>query len=516
MKKSMLMAFILFSLILAGAQLSAAELDERVYFVPAVSFIFADKDRNADDSFGAYLGIGKQVSESINFEAAIIYDELKFDQGAGEFDQRGLLLDYLYMFNRNPGFSPYALLGAGALRNKVPNERNVNPMANVGIGFMRELTDNGLKFRTDVRYRMDFDGKSIPAEDRFGDWVINVGLAIPLGKKPEPKPVDADGDGVVDEADVCAGTPMGVRVNSRGCELDSDGDGIVDSKDACSTTTIGIKVDATGCPVFVDEDGDGIADGEDRCASTPRGVDVDSRGCERDSDGDGIVNSQDKCTGTLSGIRVDAQGCELDSDGDGILDSQDKCTGTLSGIRVDAQGCEVISDSDGDGIADSQDQCSNTNAGAQVDARGCELDSDNDGIVDSIDNCADTQPGTNVDIKGCKIPEVVVLKGVTFESGSATLTQTSLIVLNDVAATLQRNPEIKVEIAGYSDDRGSVAFNKRLSEKRAISVLDYLINQGVASANLAAKGYGPADPIADNSTAEGRALNRRVEMHTIK
>ncbi len=514
MKKSMLMAFILFSLILVGAQLGAAELDERVYFVPAVSFIFADKDREADDNFGGYLGIGKQVSESINFEAALIYDELKFDQGAGEFDQRGLLLDYLYMFNRNPGFSPYALLGAGALRNKVPDKRNVNPMANIGIGFMRELTDNGLKFRADVRYRMDFDSKSLPAEDRFGDWVINVGLAIPLGKKPEPKPVDADGDGVVDEADVCAGTPMGVRVNRRGCELDSDGDGIVDSKDQCATTTVSVKVDASGCPVFVDEDGDGIADGEDRCVGTSQGIQVDRHGCAVDSDGDGIADSQDQCSGTSPGTSVNAQGCEGDSDGDGIADSQDQCANTSTSMKVDHHGCAL--DGDGDGITDSQDQCSNTNAGAQVDARGCELDSDNDGIVDSMDNCADTQAGINVDIKGCKIPEIVVLEGVTFESGSAILTQASLVVLNDMAATLQRNPEIKVEIAGYSDDRGSVAFNQRLSEKRAISVLDYLISQGVASANLAAKGYGPINPIADNHTAEGRALNRRVEMHTIK
>jgi len=511
-KKSMLMAFILFFLMLTGAQLSAAELDERVYFVPALSFIFADKDRNADDNFGAYLGIGKQISESLNFEAALIYDELDFDQGSGEFDQRGLLIDYLYMFDRDPGFSPYALLGAGALRTKTPNERSVNPMANIGLGFMRQLSDNGLQFRTDVRYRMDFDGKSLPEEDRFGDWVINVGLAIPFGKKPEPKPIDADGDGVVDDADICPGTPMGIRVNVRGCEIDSDGDGIADSEDRCASTPRGATVDSRGCEL--DSDGDGIVDSQDQCATSTQGARVDVRGCEIDSDGDGVADSLDQCSGTLPGVSVNAQGCEGDSDGDGILDSQDQCANTSAGMSVDEKGCEA--DSDGDGIADSQDQCSNTNAGAQVDVRGCELDSDNDGIVDSIDNCAETLPGTNVDIKGCKIPEVVVLEGVTFESGSVTLTQASLIVLNDVAATLLRNPEIKAEIAGYTDNRGSVALNKRLSEKRAIAVLDYLISQGVASANLAAKGYGPVNPIADNNTADGRALNRRVEMHIIK
>jgi len=512
----MLMVFMLFFLMLIGAPLSAAELDERVYVVPAGSFIFADKARKADDNFGAYLGMGKQVSESFNLEIGLVYDELKLDgssdSDSGEFDQRGLLIDYLYMINRDPGFSPYALLGAGFLRTEMLDEKNLNPMANIGLGFMRQLTDNGLQIRADARYRMDFDGKSRPKLEHFSDWIINVGLAIPFGKKPEPKPIDADGDGVVDEADICPGTLTGIRVNTQGCELDGDGDGVVDSKDACVATTVGVKVDSRGCEL--DSDGDGIVDSQDQCSTSTSSAPVDARGCELDGDGDGIADGQDQCAGTLPNVSVNAQGCEEDSDGDGILDSQDQCGNSPTGMPVNEKGCGT--DGDGDGVVDSQDQCSDTNAGAQVDVRGCELDRDNDGIVDSLDNCADTPSGINVDIKGCKIPEVVVLKGVVFESGSVKLTEASQIVLNDVAATLQRNPEIKAEIAGYTDNRGPKALNRRISEKRAIAVLDYLISQGAAADNLVAKGYGPANPIADNDTADGRAINRRVEMQIIK
>ena len=79
----------------------------------------------------------------------------------------------------------------------------------------------------------------------------------------EPKPVDSDGDGVVDGKDKCPGTPAGRKVNADGCELDSDGDGVVDGKDKCPATPAGRKVNADGCEL--DSDGDGIVDGEDKC-----------------------------------------------------------------------------------------------------------------------------------------------------------------------------------------------------------------------------------------------------------
>lgn len=267
---------------------------------------------------------------------------------------------------------------------------------------------------------------------------------------------------------------------------------------------------------LIDSDNDGVADSEDRCPNSGVGVVVDSQGCERDSDGDGVLDSQDRCPDTAAGSRVDARGCAVivDSDGDGVADGSDKCPDSPAGAKVDARGCER--DSDHDGVADSRDKCPGTSPTVAVDAKGCELDSDGDGVVDSQDRCLNTPAGTSVDARGCQLQETIVLKGVTFATASAELTGNSHQVLDEVVATLRRNPALKLEVAGYTDSRGNRNYNVRLSQKRAESVRDYLVSQGIAADRLTAKGYGPDDPIADNASEAGRAANRRVELHIIE
>ena len=272
-----------------------------------------------------------------------------------------------------------------------------------------------------------------------------------------------------------------------------------------------------GKPASNDSDMDGIADDLDSCPNSKASVKVDARGCEIDSDGDGVADSLDRCPSTPAGATVTANGCKktaVDSDGDGIVDSNDRCPGTPSGATVNAKGCEL--DSDKDGIVDSKDRCPETAAGVKVGATGCALDSDSDGIVDSRDDCPGTGSGQKVDAKGCELGEVIVLKGVNFATSSDLLTGGSSDVLNNVANTLKRYPNMVVEVAGYTDNRGSASLNQALSLKRATSVANYLISQGVSSANLQAKGYGIESPIADNNTASGRAQNRRVELHIIQ
>ena len=110
---------------------------------------------------------------------------------------------------------------------------------------------------------------------------------------PCPKPMDSDGDGVVDALDKCPTTPAGRKVNAEGCELDGDGDGVVDAKDKCPTTPAGRKVNAEGCEL--DGDGDGVVDALDKCPTTPAGRKVTAEGCELDGDGDGVVDALDKC-----------------------------------------------------------------------------------------------------------------------------------------------------------------------------------------------------------------------------
>jgi outer membrane protein OmpA-like peptidoglycan-associated protein/outer membrane protein W len=168
-------------------------------------------------------------------------------------------------------------------------------------------------------------------------------------------------------------------------------------------------------------------------------------------------------------------------------------------------------DSDGDGVPDSIDQCPNTPAGVMVDAVGCPLDSDKDGVPDYLDKCPGTPPGLKVDANGCEIEELV-LTGVNFETASARLTPESSEILDKVVATLRLRPQASAEIHGYTDSRGSDAYNQRLSEQRAGAVLHYFVEQGIPSAHLSAKGFGKADPVASNATIEGRLQNRRVTV----
>lgn len=173
-------------------------------------------------------------------------------------------------------------------------------------------------------------------------------------------------------------------------------------------------------------------------------------------------------------------------------------------------------DSDGDGVPDSRDACLDTPAGHAVDQRGCSLDSDGDGVVDANDQCPDTAEGARVDVNGCEIKEVIELPGVNFESNSDRLLPGADNVLRDAAATLQKHPDLIVEVAGHTDSVGDAAYNQGLSERRAKTVRDYLIGAGAAADNLSARGYGEADPIADNDSDEGRATNRRVELRIVE
>jgi OOP family OmpA-OmpF porin len=273
----------------------------------------------------------------------------------------------------------------------------------------------------------------------------------------------------------------------------------------------------TGANAFHDADGDAVADKKDSCPNTPAGAPVDSKGCPSDSDHDGVYNGPDACPNTIAGAEVDARGCPTDADGDGIYDGLDKCPGTSAGAHVDPSGCPL--DSDQDGVLDGADKCPNTPAGTEVDTAGClrMVDTDGDGVDDRKDTCPGTSAGTRVDAAGCPIlfmeaKAAVVLRGVTFEPGRSTLKPDSYTILDLVATSLIGNPDVKVEIGGYTDNTGSAATNTRLSQARADAVLNYLASKGVAPERMVAKGYGPAQPVAPNATPAGRALNRRVEL----
>lgn len=275
-----------------------------------------------------------------------------------------------------------------------------------------------------------------------------------------------------------------------------------------------------------DSDRDGVMDSADACPNTPAGDAVDARGCSlpKDGDKDGVVDGVDRCPNTPAGDRVDASGCSLpkDADNDGVMDNVDRCPNTPAGDKVDANGCSLPKDGDNDGVMDNVDRCPNTPAGDKVDANGCSLpkDGDGDGVVDGVDRCPRTPAGTRVSADGCPVifePDqvTVILQGVNFETNKATLLPVSTAILDRVAETLAANPDVRVEVDGHTDSQGTAAYNQQLSQARAESVRAYLVSQGVAENQLVARGFGEAKPIADNRTAEGRAQNRRVELHKL-
>lgn len=140
-------------------------------------------------------------------------------------------------------------------------------------------------------------------------------------------------------------------------------------------------------------------------------------------------------------------------------------------------------------------------------------DADGDGVTDDKDRCPGTPAGVKVDPDGCEIKaKAISLTGILFHTDSAELKSESVAVLNATADTLKANPGVAVEIAGHTDSTGEASYNQGLSERRAKSVREYLISKGVSGSRLSSAGYGESQPVATNSTSEGRQQNRRVEL----
>lgn len=143
------------------------------------------------------------------------------------------------------------------------------------------------------------------------------------------------------------------------------------------------------------------------------------------------------------------------------------------------------------------------------------VDSDNDGVVDQKDECPETLEGLTVNNKGCvekDKEQTIVMRGVTFEFDSAKLTANAKRILRQAAESLREQPELEIEIGGHTDSVGSAEYNKKLSQQRADSVVNYFVDNGIDVSRLTAVGYGETQPAFSNQTEAGRERNRRVEL----
>lgn len=268
-----------------------------------------------------------------------------------------------------------------------------------------------------------------------------------------------------------------------------------------------------------DTDNDGIYDKNDACPEV-FGIEAFD-GCP-DTDGDGIKDSEDACP-TVAGLK-ELNGCP-DTDGDGIADKDDACP-QVKGTKAN-NGCP---DTDGDGVIDSKDNCPKVK-GAKAN-KGCPWpDTDKDGVLDKDDDCPKVAGVASN--KGCpEVKEVVkpvevitaeaeaqlraYAKTIYFNSSKSSFKSGVIPKLDAIYEIMKTFPKANFSIGGHTDSQGAAAYNKKLSDRRANAVRDYLIKKGLSSSRLSAYGYGEDYPIDSNKTRAGRAKNRRVEISLVK
>lgn len=374
--------------------------------------------------------------------------------------------------------SPYLLGGAGIVWQDAKDNNAQVPLG-LGLNF---FLGKGSNLNMQAEYRLS------SAENR-NNLQLGLGYLYRFGK------LDSDGDGIVDHQDGCPTLPGQAALD--GCP-DSDNDGVIDPKDQCPAVS-GAK-ELEGCP---DKDGDGVADKNDSCPDVAGKL----NGCT-DSDLDGVADKEDKCPDKAGPKK--SMGCP-DTDGDGLFDHEDNCPDQAG--QFENKGCPPA-DRDADGVPDTKDLCPDDPSPGHE--NGCP-DTDGDGVYDLEDVCPNTAgPANN---KGC--PELkqeaketlqFAMKNVQFETGNAILLEESFKILDRVVTLMKEYEGYKLRISGHTDNTGDPASNQQLSEERAGACFGYLKWKGIDPTRMQHAGFGQNAPVADNNTAEGRRLNRRVEF----
>ena len=489
------MATILLTLALAGAlsPVLAAPRDEHgVTFSVAGGYIWMDPAENLDSTWAgvARLGYGLNPRWTLESDFGLHQGQTRTEFGYG-YDLLSPRLNVLFNLAPEAPVEPFLTVGGGILHKRVrrdPDTYEEQSPEGTNLGNFKNPDTDGLinggwgllvPLNGPVSLRGDFRGlynlgtePHGEIDDAFLDWEITGGFCF------------------------------------RGSELrkDTDGDGILDRDDECPTDPEDYDrhLDQDGCP-DPDNDGDGIIDDEDDCPDTEEDFDRfrDSDGCpEDDNDNDGIVDWQDDCpvdAEDLDGFR-DRDGCpDEDNDGDGLLDLQDDCPNKaedFDGWR-DGDGC-LDDDNDGDGIGDEFDACPNS------------PETYND--VEDEDGCPDEfQPPP---------PEMErftgVIHGINFKVDSDEITVDSYRILDEAASVLNKFPEVRIEVQGHTDSDGSDEYNIDLSDRRARSVVKYLMGRGVDPERLSWAGFGESRPLVEETSKDAKAVNRRVEFHILQ
>jgi outer membrane protein OmpA-like peptidoglycan-associated protein len=394
---------------------------------------------------------------------------------------------------------PYFFLGVGGMYYEVENFPLLSPspkevqdngfagFAPIGLGYNIEL---GQSAAMDINLGLTItttDNLNYFKEGDAPDAYFFAGIGFLFGGGP----TDDDNDGLLSDREEEIGTdPL---------NPDTDNDGLKDGEEIVQYSTD---------PLNRDTDGDGLTDGDEvkKYRTNPLKADTDGDGLndreevidyktdpmKQDTDGDTLSDSDE-----VRKYRTDP--LSVDTDKDGLNDGDEINKYKTNPLKADT---------DGDGLNDNQEITTyKTNP----------LNKDTDGgtVEDGVEVNRGTDP-LQADDDVVKIGQVIVLEGITFETNSAEITPESAQILQKTLETLRNNPEIIVEISGHTDDVGSDASNKKLSQARAFSVKQWLVNNGIEDSRLNASGYGEERPIAPNDSPENRRKNRRIEFIRIK
>ena len=406
--------------------------------------------------------------------------------------------------------NPYAYGGIGMLhysvktkpvsesKNKIDlKEADWSMIVPVGGGLEINLSDNlnldinggyTFTFTDNLNY---YNNQDVLSGGKAGKYDGYINAALGLTFVGGSGNTDKDGDGLIKKYEK--------EFDTDPDNPDTDGDGLNDGDE--------VNVYKTD-PLKVDTDGDGLSDGDEvmKYKSDPLKTDTDGDGLNdgdevnlyktnpalADTDKDGLNDNEEILT-----YKTDPT--KADTDGEGLNDGDE-----VKKYKTDP----LKADTDGDGLFDGEEILKH---------KTDPLKKDTDG--GTIDDLTELTRGTNpVDPNDdvVKIGVPIILEGVTFASGKSDITPESSQILRSALKTLTTYPDIQIEIGGHTDNVGSKNSNTKLSQKRADSVRNWLIERGIESGRIVAKGYGPEFPIFPNDSPENKRKNRRIEFKRIK
>ncbi len=397
---------------------------------------------------------------------------------------------------------PYASLGFGFMYFS-PRDKNLHDLprnANkeyshitgyfpLGVGVQYFLTDNtaaGIGANYNFTLTDNLDDIKTGKNDNFWTFTLNLFAYLKSNNDPDgdkllndeekqlgtnPLNPDTDGDGLKDGEEVHT-------YHTNPLKKDTDDDGLNDKEEIFT-----YKTD----PLNKDTDGDGLLDGEEvnKYHTDP---------LKKDTDGDGLTDGDEV-------LKYRTDPLVVDTDGDGLSDGDEVLKYHTDPLKKDT---------DGDSLSDF-DEVTKYHTDPLL------MDTDKGGVDDG----KEVQLGLNPldpsdDVPIIKVGERIILEGVNFQTGKTTLLPQAHSILDQVAQSLIANPTAEVAIQGHTDNVGGAKTNMVLSLGRAESVKAYLVSKGVPAARVTTKGYGFTKPIGDNSKADGRAKNRRIEFVRIK